>query len=59
MQSTSLTAEEIQRGLVSRIAGDSDVNSGYGSPSLLHPVFELFGKMELKWDQGSSAVLVV
>ena len=59
VKSTSLTAEEVQRGLINRITGDSDVHLGYGSPSLLHPVFELFGKMELKWDQGPSAVLVV
>lgn len=52
VRSTSLTAEELQRGLIDRVTSGGDLNKGYGSPHLLRPVFALFGRMELNWDPG-------
>lgn len=52
VRSTSLGAEDIQRGLIDRVTSGTDIHRSYGSPYLLRPVFELFGRMELNWDQG-------
>lgn len=53
VRSTSLGAEDVQRGLIDRVTSGTDIHRSYGSPYLLRPVFELFGRMELNWDQGN------